>query len=484
MFQKSTRLRWKRVITLINTDGEISRVMAKLKISFLLVFLIRDVKLEYLSTNISKPGALKIALQRFIALTGFSLKEIIKQGFFFYVVDTKENSEGLYSLTISSENNSEVWVSRNAIVGGISASHLSRVIEYDLLRRKNTSRYLIWNTSKSPKAISNQIISSHVFPSRKLAGTYELDSSSPEVRNIGEAEVFGGNCVIVKQAYVRLHGTSPTHDVCWPSEVPTNVNGTLYLPQSKSSLKLQNATYVGHSHSWFHFIVEYLLYLELINVYECDYPLLIPNGCPTQIIELIRLLGFKQIIEIAPQESVFVDNLTIVTDLKRRSFSNFSEESGVDLKRVQKACLNMLAKQDLKPATQTRKVFLARDLNLLRGFSNNKEIQMLLCENGYEVIFPELLSAIEQFTLINECSHVVAESGAAITSLIFSKSQITFLELRPFLGESKLFWKKFVESIGHKHHAIDARKSPKVKFVSNHRSKLNLNALLRILNEI
>lgn len=452
-------------------------VFAKPCVSFLPIYLVREVSLEYLSQEISILGKLKIVLKRFIALAQSNFFDLLIQIFVFYAVEIDDAFSEHGPLEVHCLENREVWLSRSAIVSGFLPQQFSRNIEYDLLRRKEIKRLTVWSSSRIERMDAICLIKNPFFPARRLDGEYALDNNGKTSHTVFRAEVVSGHCLVVNNQYLRIRAAFPEFDTCWPSEFPTRIQNRLYLPISINSIKLEKGVFVSHSNSWFHFIVEILVYLSSIEVSARSNPVLIPKGTPPQIKELMFYLGYSNILEIELQSSVLVEELITISDSKRTSFSEFNNSYGVNLELVRTICLDLFSFRKPLNKVRNRKVFLGRENHLLRGFSNSDEINTLLESHGVEIVYPEKMSALEQFELINECSLVIAESGAAITSLLFSKHLLVFLELRPYLGTSKYFWQNFIESLGHQYFSIDASPPKWLQFSSNFRSNMNLDLL-------
>lgn len=69
------------------------------------------------------------------------------------------------------------------------------------------------------------------------------------------------------------------------------------------------------------------------------------------------------------------------------------------------------------PASLPRKVFLARKDQ--RCLTNEAQIEGLLKSHGYEKVYPETLSVLEQLQLLGLATHIVAVHGAGIAPLTY-----------------------------------------------------------------
>jgi capsular polysaccharide biosynthesis protein len=103
----------------------------------------------------------------------------------------------------------------------------------------------------------------------------------------------------------------------------------------------------------------------------------------------------------------------------------------------------------------SEKVYLKRNQNLLRNVGNRDKIELYLLANKFAVIDPTNLTLVEQFRMINAAKIVIAESGAAITSLIFAKNKIHLIELRTNRKTDLDFWREFAVELGHSYALIE-----------------------------
>jgi hypothetical protein len=69
-------------------------------------------------------------------------------------------------------------------------------------------------------------------------------------------------------------------------------------------------------------------------------------------------------------------------------------------------------------------------------------LEKFLGKNGFQVVRPELLSAQEQIEVFRSANLVVAESGAAMTNLMFMRPNTTVIEIHP-IDDATGFWSEF-----------------------------------------
>jgi capsular polysaccharide biosynthesis protein len=64
----------------------------------------------------------------------------------------------------------------------------------------------------------------------------------------------------------------------------------------------------------------------------------------------------------------------------------------------------------------------------------------------------------EQILTFNNAEVVVAQSGAALTSLLFCKRKVSVIELKPFAVRNIVFWETFSQILGINHAVILSEK--------------------------
>jgi hypothetical protein len=414
---------------------------------------ISEIKLEYLGSEISLKGILKIAIARMVEDFYKDFNNALSSLIFQYYVELPDNIEARLPIQVSSIHSHEVWVSRNASISGVLPSYLSRVFEYDYMRRKKTPRILVWSTSKSFKVDLGKFPDNFGLQTRVINKVKSIKFGSYYSQELENAEIYHGTCLVVNGEYVPLSSKISEFNAAWPDESPTSFDGNFYLLKSNKTKYIEKANFTGHSNSWFHFIIEYLPCLIKIPLLNRTEPLIIPKGCPKQIKEIIGKIGFTNILEMNAFESIKIGKLTICLDYKNSTISDFKNS---EIKLLREKINSLFNGNEKKSVEIFEKIYLKRNANLFRDVGNRKKIEEILSANDFKVIDPMDLTLTEQFNLINNAKIVVAESGAAITSLIFSKNKIMLVELRTNRKTDLNFWKEFAIELGHSYIAIDS----------------------------
>lgn len=89
----------------------------------------------------------------------------------------------------------------------------------------------------------------------------------------------------------------------------------------------------------------------------------------------------------------------------------------------------LLAALHPKPVVATRRVYAARDSSGVRHMENEHEIDLLLQAYGFEKVYFDKLSFLEQIQLMGETAVFMGVHGAAMTNMLFLPQQAPVMEL-------------------------------------------------------
>jgi glycosyltransferase involved in cell wall biosynthesis len=183
-----------------------------------------------------------------------------------------------------------------------------------------------------------------------------------------------------------------------------------------------------HDFNYFHWLVECLPKLMLINNFPRynDIPLIIPSGLHKNLLIALERVNnnIHPIITINPGYAYYVDELIYPSAISRvidRYKGQADYDSDIILSPVWVPKVSNLLKQNVKNNKEPwRKVFLARRSGA-RVLGNQKEIELLLSINGFEIIDLENASLDYQIELFSQVSVIVAPTGAALTNMLLCK---------------------------------------------------------------
>lgn len=134
-------------------------------------------------------------------------------------------------------------------------------------------------------------------------------------------------------------------------------------------------------------------------------------------------------------------------------------------------------------STHNKFIYASRKGEKTRHIENEDELIVLLNKYGFEIIYPNDLSLIEQIQIYYNAKIVIAAHGGSFTNIAFAKEPYTVIE---FLDKSYWYmdncFAEICHYIGHKHIFIDAKSTEKNPHMSNMNVDLDLTEnILKIL---
>jgi hypothetical protein len=379
-----------------------------------------------------------------------------------------------FPIKFHKSNFDEIWISRQACLSGIYSSSYSRNIEYELFRKRERFRLLVWSTNHVSKVYLLKPNLNSYLPAKRLLGPIVLAPTS-NVQHIDNVEVIGHSNLIVDSQFIVLNKKVPVLDGSWPNTNPSYIDNSFFLPEPRIVKEIPEAFFSLTSFSWFHFIVEYFPILSKVSAEVRGMRCILPSNLPRQILEIYNLLGFESFYFLKEDESIRVEKLSVALDYNSTSFSDFKNET--NLRIIQREIFNLFRPKFRNVNISPERIYLKRSDHLLRGMSNKEDVETILHQYGFTTLVPEEYSAMEQFGMLHNAKAIIGESGAALTSAIFAKPGTSILELRPVLKEDRFFWRDYCESLGLKHLSIDCEPKLTSAIRSDFRSAFDVGTM-------
>lgn len=255
----------------------------------------------------------------------------------------------------------------------------------------------------------------------------------PYISVIEDAVIFGGeNLVIVEENMVlndelvdfgsREFGKKSSHLKV------VQEGSVMFTDNKKISFHVKEGILLscGHDDNYFHWLVECLPKLLLVDGLQQfkDVPLLVPAGLHRNLLVALERLNInnRPLIEIEPGSACQVERLIFPSALSRiidryEGSPVFNVDIVLSHKWLTKVieCLKSNVNDRKKP---WRKVFLARRKGL-RALGNQEQIELMLLEQGFEIVELGGASLDLQIELFSQTSLIVAPTGAALTNMLF-----------------------------------------------------------------
>ncbi|NVO32124.1 glycosyltransferase family 61 protein [Hymenobacter lapidiphilus] len=284
--------------------------------------------------------------------------------------------------------------------------------------------------SKPPQAEELEVAPAPVAARQPLPANADM---VPPVFLEGFAEIFAEIRPNFRQVVYRLrdarvawHGTALKGlRVFLPSlpqpRMEMEFAGTFLLRQLKSrAIPLLQTNPVGlafdsWSGNYFHWIAEVLPRLALLRRVQPNCVLLLPGPRPPEYItRTVSALGFTRTHVVSPGELVTVPDLWVAARPGRHGY--MVPEL---VREVREAIMASLAPH-LDPARRaTRRLYVSRSRQGWRQLTNEAQVVAVLERYGFETIYFEDMSFVEQVRTMYEAAIFIGIHGANMTNILF-----------------------------------------------------------------
>ncbi len=334
---------------------------------------------------------------------------------------------------IGTNNDSPFWISRQSALNGVFSQNLSSEIEWNRIRFSKNFLGFIWSKSEDSRGESRSNIQK-INRGLKLIDNLEISkNTSKELKyfQVSDCKVVSALFCISESKLSYLDESNISDEIAWPTNLlfETSNGNALLVRSEMTTASIEKAALLGSNSSWFHFLVEilprYLRAREISGNDLSDRELLVRGELPTTITEIINLIGFQKVRTLYDGELVLVRDLYMVTESRYSNVTNMIERQS-DLELVR----NFLLAQN-STVINYEKVYLKRAKNLFRPLSNRSKMETQLARLGFVTVKLEELSTFEQIAIFQGARIVVAESGAALTNIIFMRQKSRVLEIHP-----------------------------------------------------
>jgi hypothetical protein len=443
-------------------------------------FYFQEAKLRYLFSGVTYFGLLKTAVGMFLN----DFRTYPKATLFFlcqaYILEIPDEDNALGEIALAEIEKKIFWVSRQAVLGGVIPNFLDESIDYDFYRQSKFTFLRIWATSLTPRINLGRIPNASKISASKVRISDIPDYGTPQVVKLFNAKVLHGSVVTVQSDFYPLDN-SQFGSLHWPHHSPVKTQDGHFLLDATKSVDISVGIFVGHSQSWYHFLIEILPRYLAIPDNERQAPVVLPRGANERIIEILRLFGFSNFLQVGPLECARASTLTTVQTPSRQT-SSFSHGFNKTLIELQSSFEKIFSEANSGEFTKCEKIYVQRPLNVFRQISNRDELSKCLEERGFQVVHPENMYALDQIRLFRNAKLIIAESGASLTSLLFSQRGTKVLEIQQIEDRSITFWHDFCTKLGMDHHKFYSE--PSLKLMSNRGLRVNIESFTRTVESL
>jgi len=428
----------------------------------------REIDLQYSGAELSSISAIYLALRNQLSVIFrdpvMGIRDLIigYEGCFISL----EKKDLPINVTCS-KSEIQVWLGRNAVTTGFRSKYFDAEIEWERLRFSKDFDFFVWglkpnrlNPIKSVPIDEYLIIATvNVEP---YIANQNIDSRELKFKRLSHCVVQNGVFIRVGSDVHFIDTSNAIEEVSWPTSKVRRHGGSFKIIESfgDQDKKLDEAFFFGSSTSWYHFLVEILPRFLLSPNKDFEGSSVVVRGdVPQSINEVLRYLGFRNIICLEDGQALQVESLNTLSDFR------FEEPLDIESRASDLELVRSFFKSDSLDSAPQRKIYLKRHRNLFRPLYAQRRIERYLLNNGFEVISPEKLTFFEQMKLFNDARIVVSESGAALTNMLFMKSQALVIEINPGKDPIKL-WSRFASTIGLRCEVVEGKPVRIVNFLT------------------
>jgi hypothetical protein len=167
--------------------------------------------------------------------------------------------------------------------------------------------------------------------------------------------------------------------------------------------------------NYFHWMAEVLPRLALLRKFQPDCTVLVPGPKPHEfIIQTVRAFGFDKIHVMSPGEILQIPNLLVAALPGSQGYITPSL-----VRESRDTVLSKLVPRALIDKKATRRIYVSRSLQSWRQLTNEAEVVALLTEYGFETVYFEKLSFVEQVCLMQETKVFIGIHGANMTNVLY-----------------------------------------------------------------
>ncbi len=380
------------------------------------------------------------------------LKDLIRHPVFFAMrpfrswsikIDHVTESQLPINISVKDKLNSKVWVGRQPALNGVLPSDLDVSLELDYLRGIDTLDVLVRAANLEDAEYDFFLSDTFKLQDDRFGGSPTL--SHDEICN---ARIFSGRIVLDQDSIFPISNYRNEISIHKPGYLQKENLGDRFfvINAFRESARIDKALFVGASSSWFHFLIECVP--RLISIPEekrNNVPVILPEGLPPQIVAVCEKLTSAQVKSVKLMESVEIDRL--IVGIERNVVDPLEFE--FRKKHIQRAITEIKnsTEKSAKNSESSDKVYLLRPNGLFRPMQNQNQILRLLRRSGFVIISPERMSLESVVKIMSTARLIVAESGAAITNVLFANPGAKLIEIYPGKGPLT-FWPELASISG------------------------------------
>lgn len=358
-------------------------------------------------------------------------------------IEDVTNSSLPINFEFKNQRNTRIWVSRHAALAGVTPSDLDLSLELDYLRSPRKFELMIRSAENDDENKYDMYCQNEV----KMAIKDNSQDPLLGYRSYENVEIISGRVIIRSDEIIPVSNYRNEVTIHHAGYLARRENSESFsvLRTYKNHEPIEKAIYVGYSSSWFHFLIECLPRLISIPNEHREYtPVILPKDVPRQIVSICESLTKVKIIEVERLERIQILQVYLGVETGVTDPLEFSFRKTAIQKAVAEIRTSLILSDDNK---NMKKIYMKRPKGLFRPLQNEIRLLSGLTKLGFEVISPENMEFDEVLKCMTNARIIVAESGAALTNVLFTLPGARIIELYPGKGPMT-FWPELAAIAG------------------------------------
>lgn len=178
-----------------------------------------------------------------------------------------------------------------------------------------------------------------------------------------------------------------------------------------------------YSPNYFHWLTECLPRMWIIDQFPeyAETPLLVDEQLPKACIQSLEMIKNKREIIWVKKNALYEVEELIYPSTLSMIHDNYGLPKLTDDALISPEGVEYVRKSFLKVGSKgKRKLFIARRSSGYRDLLNSEEIEQILLDDGFEIVFPERMSFQNQVKVFSQASIIISQTAAGLANLIFA----------------------------------------------------------------
>ncbi len=200
------------------------------------------------------------------------------------------------------------------------------------------------------------------------------------------------------------------------------------IPQATDNI--EKGIFFTGTYSWNYYHFFYVVMARILKTYDIptDVPLLVDESCGfistyKQILDICnkqhrKIIYLKNNVRYNVHELYYISSPLVIVPNVMQNVVYTPDFAQYDVDIIKTFRKELLPFKD-QSRKYPKRIFISRKNASSRRKFNENECIMFLKQYGFEVVYPETMSFIEQIALFSSAETIVAGSGAAFTNLLF-----------------------------------------------------------------